>query len=154
MISSKKKVTTRIHSLSNNLVFGKDWIVILRTSWDRFFINSLSIFPLWIQAFAKSGIIEIISIKTDEVICDPPNHELPGISLKSVPNETSRKDLYFPICLIDLYQYENLWMDEDFKQVWKWNDVFDINSSQENMTNEETYFRSRVYFYADGERFC
>lgn len=116
--------------------------------------------PLLIRNDGLS-VVRISSIKTDEIVCDPPNHNLPGISVKSVPSDSTKYSPYIPICLMDLSKYI-IHNDEELENVWKWKETIDFHLSRKDGINvhdidEDQYLTSyykRVYLYIDGDAFC
>ena len=132
--------------------------------------------PLLIRSDGLS-IVSISSIKTCEVKCEPPNHCIPGLDLKSRPCDGCEfQTPYIPICLMDLTKYTNYLYDYDYNNIdefekekdnhiWRWFRCYDYNLAREEMVttlndillhDKETsiYEHNSITLFVDGENFC
>ena len=78
--------------------------------------------PLLIRSDGLS-VVSIQHIRTEEVGCNPPNHEIPGINLLSRPDNLYKQSLYLPLCLIDLSQYDNVLYIHEFNEEIEQNEI-------------------------------
>lgn len=132
--------------------------------------------PLLIRSDGLS-VVSISSIKTCEVKCEPPNHCIPGLDLKSRPFDGCEyQPPYIPICLMDLTKYTNYLYDYDCNNidefekekdnhVWRWFRCYDYNLAREEMLttlnnillhDKETniYDHNSITLFVDGNDFC
>ena len=113
------------------------------------------------------AVVSISHIETSEVICEPPNHELPGIVLKSCPLDVYRTNPYIPICLMNLNYYTlydyTFDINDDEHRRFDWsNSLKDYNQvrnrlmieTNDNERERMEYYNKYIHIYIDGGVYC
>lgn len=131
----------------------------------KFFDVDCNFMPLLIRSDGLS-LVEIKSLRTDEMIIEPPNHGISGIQLESFPFESSeRLTPYIPICLADLNKYHiydttgNIYTRHNIEEAdeWNWRDTLDYNSVRDELKynfdlhEQLKYVNSNLRIFIEGD---
>lgn len=152
-----------LNQIINNhfrLYFKSEWVE------DIWLFTVLCKFkPLLIRSDGLS-VVSILSLKTDEVVCEPPNHEIPGLQLKSRPFYSEKCSPYLPICLMDISKYElydsSFVPNDDYENFiphrWNWLNSPNFNESRvtfkHDINTDYAQWGQPVNLFIDGTCYC